>query len=82
MDDKSTQSLLEELCHALGWQGGTRHQALDEVKRLVEFEKRARTKDALEYGDEWDCETSPTKHCVFPEGGGDCIYCHLPQERK
>jgi methylphosphotriester-DNA--protein-cysteine methyltransferase len=33
----------------------------------------------IEAGDEWDCPSSPTQHCVFH---GDCIYCHQPKERK
>jgi len=37
-----TESLLKELCNALGWQGGTRHQALDKVKRLVQIEQKGK----------------------------------------
>lgn len=37
--DSSTLSLLTELCNALGWQGGTRYQALAEVERLVAAQK-------------------------------------------
>lgn len=33
----------------------------------------------IEAGDQWDCPSSPTQHCVFH---GDCIYCHQPKERK
>lgn len=32
-------SQLRELCHALGWQGGTYHQVLAEVKRLKAIER-------------------------------------------
>jgi|GEM_PF-2010528 len=28
------ESCLHEICHALGWQGGTIHQVIDEIKRL------------------------------------------------
>ena len=33
-------SVLYKVCVALGWQGGTLHQALEEIKRLVEVGKR------------------------------------------
>ena len=36
----SAESLLSELCAALGWQGGTRHDALNSVRELVDISKR------------------------------------------
>ncbi len=36
-------SQLRELCVALGWQGGTYHQVLAEVKRLKSFADEKRT---------------------------------------
>ena len=36
-------SQLRELCVALGWQGGTYHQALAEIKRLKTFADEKRT---------------------------------------
>ena len=35
--------MLEELCRALGWQGGTRHQVLEEIARLRKAERLLRT---------------------------------------
>ena len=32
------ESILHELCVILGWQGGTRQQVIDEVKRLKKME--------------------------------------------
>lgn len=37
--DYEYESVLQELCSALGWQGGTIHQAIAEVKRLKAAEK-------------------------------------------
>ena len=34
-------TILEELCEILGWQGGTIHDALKEVRRLKNYEKEA-----------------------------------------
>ena len=32
------ESQLSELCHALGWQGGTFHQVLETVQALAQFQ--------------------------------------------
>lgn len=32
--DPTTESLLHEVCIALGWQGGTRVQVIEEIERL------------------------------------------------
>lgn len=34
--ESPNSSILRELCEALGWQGGTIHQVVAEVKRLIE----------------------------------------------
>lgn len=34
LENTSAESCLHEVCMALGWQGGTIHQVLDEIKRL------------------------------------------------
>lgn len=33
-----SESQLSELCHALGWQGGTFHQVLETVQALAQFQ--------------------------------------------
>lgn len=35
---ESTQIFCKDLCQSLGWQGGTIHQVLAEIKRLKEIE--------------------------------------------
>jgi hypothetical protein len=40
------ESQLSELCHALGWQGGTYHQVLARVRQLAESPRPAVLSDA------------------------------------
>jgi hypothetical protein len=35
--------MLERICNALGWQGGTIHQVLDEIARLRKAERLLRS---------------------------------------
>lgn len=37
-------SVLREICVALGWQGGTRQLVIDEIKRLRKLEKERNVK--------------------------------------
>lgn len=36
--DYEYESILHEVCFALGWQGGTIHQVIEEIKRLKALE--------------------------------------------
>lgn len=37
--DHKTKNLLKDYCEALGWQGGTIHQVLIEIKRLKKLDR-------------------------------------------
>ena len=47
--ERVNDSQLSDLCHALGWQGGTFHQVLAEVRQLATVRAKAKPGDRVRY---------------------------------
>lgn len=46
--ERLNDSQLSDLCHALGWQGGTFHQVLTEVRQLATVRAKAKPGEATQ----------------------------------
>ena len=79
--DETMKRLGEARARANGLQ-----DRLAEVVYLHLIEKDGLRYTSLHIGLAWECEDSPTGHCVYDEdtdrAHDDCIFCHGPEERK
>jgi len=59
-----------------------RRRYIQEISSMIQKSKKIH-QAVIGY---WECELSPVKKCVYDvdndEACDECIYCHMPEERK